>query len=83
MSNGEHDHWLVRPDTIRKLWVTFVCILALLVALDLAIDHHSHFGIDGIFGFSAWYGFLACVVLVIVAKAWGALFKRRDAYYDA
>lgn len=41
------DHWLVRPGTIRLLWIVSSLILAILVALDLGVAHHPHFGIDG------------------------------------
>lgn len=76
------DHWLVRPATIRLLWVVFAVILTGTVALDLVVKHHPHFGIDGTFGFGAWFGFAACVSLVLFAKLLGALFKRPDTYYD-
>lgn len=76
------DHWLVRPSTIRALWVAASVVLAGLVALDLVVEHHPHFGLDGTFGFGAWYGFAACVVLVLVAKALGVVLKRPDTYYD-
>lgn len=78
----DHDHWLVRSSTIRALWVIGCLALAGLVALDLVVKQYAHFGIDGTFGFAAWFGFLACVVLVLFAKALGALLKRPDTYYD-
>ncbi|MDX2288303.1 MAG: hypothetical protein NW217_05715 [Hyphomicrobiaceae bacterium] len=74
--------WLERPATIRMLWVVSGVILAGLVLADLAIEHHSHFGVDGTMGFGAWYGFAACVVLVLAAKALGLLLKKPDSYYD-
>ena len=43
MAGPEQDHWLVRPATIRLLWVVFIAILAGLVALDLVVTHHPHF----------------------------------------
>lgn len=76
------DHWLVRPKSIRLLWGIFIAILVLTVLGDLVVEHHPHFGVDGTFGFAAWFGFLSCVVLVVGAKALGALLKRRDTYYD-
>lgn len=76
------DHWLVRASTISKLWAGAGVVLAVVVALDLVIDHHPHFGIDGTPGFGAWFGFGACVVLVLLAKALGALLKRPETYYD-
>ena len=84
-TNGDDngaDHWLVRPDTIRKLWIVFITTLILLVLADLFVEHHPHFGIDGTFGFGAWYGFASCVVLVLGAKTLGFFLKRPDTYYD-
>lgn len=76
------DHWLVRRGTIRMLWRGFAALLLGLVALDLVVEHHPLFGIDGTFGFGAWFGFLSCVALVIFAKALGGILKRPDTYYD-
>jgi hypothetical protein len=75
-------HWLTRPATIRKLWVIFGCMLAATVLAELFVVHDAHFGIDGTFAFSAWYGFLACAALIGIAKALGLLLKRRDTYYE-
>jgi len=52
------------------------------VALDLVVSHHPYFAVDGSFGFGAWYGFAACVALVLVAKALGVVLKRPDTFYD-
>jgi hypothetical protein len=79
--NKNHDHWLVRPQTIRLLWIVSTTLLVLLVLLDLAVAHHPHFGLDGWFGFHAAYGFIACVVLVLLSKALGLILKRPDDYY--
>lgn len=76
------DHWLVRPENIRKIWIGSIIVLVILVLLDLAITKHPHFDIEGSFGFGAWYGFIACVVLVFGSKLLGLLLKRPDIYYD-
>ena len=83
MNGPEQDHWLVRPTTIRLLWAVFIGVLVALVALDLVVAHHPHFTLEGTFAFSAWFGFLSCVVLVVFAKALGAVLKRPDTYYDS
>ncbi len=57
-------------------------MLAVLVLLDLVISKHPKFAIEGSFGFGAWFGFGACVVLVFGSKALGLLMKRPDTYYD-
>ncbi len=71
------------PATIRKLWVGSLIVLALLVVADAFVEHHPHFGIDGSFGFHAWYGFVVCAAMVVVSKfVVGLLLKRKDTYYD-
>ena len=75
-------HWLTRPETIRKLWAIFIAVLAATVLAELLIEHEAHFGIDGSFGFHAWYGFLACAALIVFAKLLGLLLKRPDTYYE-
>lgn len=82
MPNKDDDHWLVQPGTIRLLWAGGLLLLAVLVLLDLVVPQHPHFRIDGLFGFGAWYGFGACVALVLLAKMLGLLLKRPDTYYD-
>ncbi len=74
-------HWLVRPRTIRWLWILFLAAMAGTVVLQLVIPVEGHFGIDGSFGFNAWSGFAACAVMILVARILGVLLKRRDDYY--
>lgn len=59
-------------------------ILALLVILDVIIPaKYERFPWDGIGGFGAVYGFVSCVLIIVVSKALGyALLYRREDYYD-
>lgn len=82
MSDEKEMHWLVRPQTIRKLWIGFGVVLTLLVLADAFLHAHPHFGVDGTFGFYAWYGLLACTAMVLFAKVLGLLLKRMDTFYD-
>ena len=75
-------HWLVRPGTLRLLWIIFLIVLALTVLASLFTEVHARFGIDGSFAFNAWYGFLSCIGMVLVAKVLGRLLQRKDSYYD-
>lgn len=74
-------HWLVRPGTIRKLWIGSGVILALTVLVQLVIPLKSKFDVDGWFAFPAVFGFAACVLMVVFAKVLGILLKRPDSYY--
>ena len=82
MNDAPRKHWLVRPENIRKLWIGFIAVLALTVIAKEFVEFHPHFAFEGIFAFNAWYGFGACVAMVVAAKALGVLLKRKDTYYD-
>ena len=41
-----------------------------------------HFDLESLFGFHAWFGFLACVAMIGVAKGLSLLLKRPDTYYE-
>lgn len=78
----EDMHWLVRPKTIRKLWIGGIALLAVIVAMGSLAHPHVYFGIEGTFGFFAWYGLVTCVAMVVGAKLLGIILKRGDNYYD-
>ena len=75
-------HWLQRPDTIRKLWVGGIAVLAVTALLDTVVHGHPVFGIDGTFGFYSWFGLVTCMAMVVFAKVLGVFLKRGDDYYD-
>jgi len=75
-------HWLVRPGTIRLLWAVYLFTLALTILAGLITDVHAWFRLDGSFAFNAWYGFLACIGMILFAKLLGLLLQRKDTYYD-
>jgi hypothetical protein len=75
-------HWLMRPQTIRRLWVGGVIVLALTVLVEALVEGHPHFGLDGLPAFSAIFGFLSCVALILLAKLIGLVLKRPDTYYE-
>jgi sterol desaturase/sphingolipid hydroxylase (fatty acid hydroxylase superfamily) len=76
------NHWLVRPSTIRLMWWLFSIILALSVLAQLLFKVKGYFGVDGWLGFGAVFGFLACLAMVLVAKALGWVLKRDQGYYS-
>ena len=77
----EKKHWLVRPENIRLMWWIFLGVLAATVLVQAVVPVHDYFGIDGLFGFQAAYGFLSCVAMVLVAKVLGWWLKRPEDYY--
>ena len=78
----QNKHWLLRKDNIRKLWIIFIAILAMTVIAGLFVHQHQSFGIEDSFGFFAWYGFVACVGMIVFAKLLGLFIKRPEDYYE-
>ena len=76
-TNDKSLHWLVRPTTIRKLWIGFSAVLALVVLAQVVIYVKGYFVVDGWFGFGALYGFVCCLLMVLVAKLLGMVLSAR------
>ena len=55
---------------------------ALLVIIDILVPKHGPFAIEHWFGFYAFYGFIACVGLVIAAKGLRVILMKPEDYYD-
>ena len=79
---SQKTYWLDSQDNVAKVYkaVWIVCI-ALLVVEPL-VHMHPVFAIDQSFGFYGWYGFFACVGLVLAAKVMRILLMRDGSYYD-
>jgi hypothetical protein len=74
-------HWLDQPHNVKRLWRGFLAVLALTVLAEVAVALHPHFAVDSLFGFHAAFGFIACALMILVAKALALLLKRPDTYY--
>jgi len=62
------------------LYALYTCCAALLV-IDFLYHRHSMHPWDSWWGFYAGYGFLGCVLLVLIAKLLRKLVKRPEDYY--
>lgn len=74
-------HWLDEPRHVKLLWRLFLGVLVVTVLIGALIPLHPHSGIESVFGFYAWFGFIACVVMIMVAKGLALVLKRPDTYY--
>lgn len=78
---NERQHWLDRPEhvtlLVRAVWV----ICGLLLLADLAYDKHVHFSFERWFGFFAFFGFGAYMLIVNGAKLLRRLVQRPENYY--
>jgi hypothetical protein len=66
---------------MRRAWAAFLAVLAMTVIAEAFVEHEATFAVERIFGWNAIFGFLACAVLILVARAIGLLLKRRDDHY--
>ena len=76
----EKPHWLDEPRHVKRLWRAFLAVLALTVGAELLVHLHPHFEIESVFGFNAWFGFMVCAAMIVVAKALALVLKRPDTY---
>lgn len=72
----------------RLRTVVWICcgLIALVVLIDIfAVDkEHAHTAIEKIPGFWAVFGFVACVLIIILSKWFGhAGIMTREDYYDS
>ena len=71
------------PQNVKRLLYGFFTCVVLLLGIDLFYHKHAIFPWEEFFGFYSVYGFVACVVLVLVAKyILRPLVMRKEEYYD-
>lgn len=75
-------YWLERPGNLRRLLGWFYTACAVLLAVDLVYHRHVIHRWEDLFGFYGVFGFVACTVLVLVAKQMRKVLMRREDYYD-
>ena len=71
------------PKTVKRVLYTFFTCVILLLFVDLFFHKHAIFRWEEYFGFYSVFGFVACVILVLVAKyILRPLVIRKEDYYD-
>ena len=78
--------WVERVEAIRVSATArrlFYAVLAVLVLMDLLVPKGELPWWEALTGFSAVYGFISCVLIIVVSKLIGhaGLMKSED-YYD-
>lgn len=70
------------PRNVSRLLLVFYFMCGLLFIADFVVHRHTAHPWEGIPGFYAFYGFIACVVLVLIAKEMRKVLMRKEDYYD-
>jgi membrane protein YdbS with pleckstrin-like domain len=81
--NNDKKHMFDNPQNVKRVLYGLFTSLVLLLAIEPFILKHPYFAWEEWFGFYAIYGFVACVLLVLVAKyILRPIVKREEDYYD-
>lgn len=71
-----------KPQNISKILKVFYAICILLVVADFIVHRHIYHAWEQLPAFYAIYGFVGCVVLVLIAKAMRKVLMKKEDYYD-
>lgn len=71
-----------KPENIAKILKVFYVICIVLVAADFIVHRHIYHDWENIPAFYAVYGFVGCVILVLIAKAMRKVLMKEEDYYD-
>lgn len=78
---NEKKHIFDNPKNVKRiLYVLYGCCV-LLFALDFVIHRHVMHDWENLWGFYPLYGFVGCVVLVLIAKWMRTFLMRPEDYY--
>jgi len=72
----------MKEQTIKRMLLIFYAICIGLFAADFIIHRHVDHDWESLPGFYAIYGFVACVVLVLIATQMRKVLMRGEDYYD-
>lgn len=81
-NNSESQGFFDKPENIKKMLRIFYAICIGLVIVDFIVHRHIYHDWENIPAFYAVYGFVGCVVLVLIAKEMRKFLMRKEDYYD-
>ena len=79
---NEKQHLFDNPNNIKRVLYSLYGCCVLLFALDFVIHRHVQHSWENLWGFYPVYGFVGCVILVLVAKWMRTFLMRSEDYYD-
>ncbi|MFQ5994384.1 MAG: hypothetical protein ACE5K1_04770 [Acidiferrobacterales bacterium] len=78
----ERSHVFDKPENTRRTLRLLYWICAALFLVDFVYHRHVIDPWEDLLGFYAVYGFVACTILVLVAKQMRKVLMRREDFYD-
>ena len=81
-TDNEKKYFFDNPKNIQRVLYGLYASCVLLFLLDFVIHRHTLHDLEKIWGFYSIYGFVGCVILVLVAKWMRTFLMRPEDYYD-
>ena len=78
----EKQHIFDKPENVNRLLRGFYAVCVVLLVLDFVLHRHITHSWENTPAFYAIFGFVACVVLVLIAKEMRKVLMRKEDYYD-
>jgi hypothetical protein len=78
----EKTYFFDKSDNIKLVLRLFYGCCLILFVLDFFIHRHVYHTWENLWGFYPLYGFVGCVVLVLIAKWMRTFLMREDNYYQ-
>ncbi|MEN8130836.1 MAG: hypothetical protein ABFS45_11710 [Pseudomonadota bacterium] len=80
--NAEKQYLFDNPRNVSRFLTGFYIVCGILLLLDFVFHRHTTHPWENLSGFYAIYGFVACVLLVLIAKEMRKVLMRKEDYYD-
>lgn len=81
--NHKVKHLFDNPHNVKRILRSLYVICALLFAMDFIVHRYTMHSWENLWGFYAIYGFVGCVMLVLIAKWMRRFLMRPENYYDS
>lgn len=79
---NEKQHIFDEPKNVKRVLYFLYACCTILFLLDFVIHRHVMHSWENLWGFYPVYGFVGCVILVVVAKWMRTFLMRSEDYYD-
>jgi len=82
MADKGKKHIFDNPRNVKRVIYALYAACGLSLIAEVFTHRHVDHPWEGLWGFYSLYGFVACVVLVLIAKEMRKLIMRGEDYYD-
>ncbi len=82
MTDNAKKHLFDDPRNVKRVIYALYAACAVLAAADFFVGRHVDHPLEWFYQFYPVYGFVACVILVLVAKEARKLLMRKEDHYE-